>query len=102
MTEETRRASPIELILGGFSLACWLAAIAFLIVENLAPSVAVLRPLAPWGQPVVAFALPLAVGSQAVLALARPARSPRWRRFQVAMLVLAAGLLLVAIWIFAR
>lgn len=101
MTEGARRVSPVEVILGGFSLACWLAAIAFLIVENLAPSTAALRPLAPWAQPVVGFALPLAVGSQALLALRRPARGPRWRWFQAAMLALAAVALLFAVWLFA-
>jgi hypothetical protein len=101
MTEGAKRASPVEMILGGFSLACWLAAIAFLIVENLASSTAALRPLAPWAQPVVAFALPLAVGSQAALALQRPARSPPWRWFQAAMLAVSAGALLLAVWRFA-
>jgi len=101
MPEGTKRASAVEVILGSFSLACWLAAIAFLIVENLAPSTASLRPLAPWAQAVVGFALPLAVGSQAALALRRPARSPPWRWFQAAMLAVSAGALLLAIWRFA-
>jgi hypothetical protein len=101
MAEEVEPVATAQVILGAFSLACWLAAIAFLIVENLAPSTAALRPAAPYAQAVVGFALPLAVGSQAALALRRPARSRRWRWFQVAMLVLALGWLLLAIWRFA-
>ncbi len=101
MAEGVKPVRAAEVILGAFSLACWFAAIAFLIVENLAPSTAALRPVAPYAQPVVGFALPLAVGSQAALALRRPARSRRWRWFQLAMLALALGWLLLAIWRFA-
>lgn len=96
MSEGARKLGAGELALSAFSLACWLAAIGFLLAENLAPA----SRLAAFAPPVVGFSLPLAVGSQSLLALRRPARSPAWRKFQVAMLALAAGALLLALWRF--
>src|SRR5512144_1151720 len=97
MTEGARTLGAGELLLSAFSLLCWAAAIACLLVENAMPA----SRLSAWSRPVVGFSLPLALGSQAVLALRRPARSPGWRKFQMAMLALAVGTLLLALWRFA-
>jgi hypothetical protein len=101
MDEGERRASPAEMLLSGVSLACWLAAIAFLIADAAGSSLPALRGMARASGPAVGFTLPLAVGSQALLALRRPARGPAWRGFQVGMLVLSGLTLALAVWKYA-
>jgi hypothetical protein len=83
--------SPGEMLLAGVSLACWLAAVPFVIASELGSYSPQLRAMAEISEPVLGFALPLAVGSLTLLLLRRPARSAAWRGFQHLMLTLAAA-----------
>ncbi len=94
---EAKPRSAGEILLAGVSLACWLAATPFVVIDAIAPYAPSLRETARLAGPVVGFALPLAVGSMSALMLRRPPRSRSWRTFQVGMLILSMVGLGVAI-----